>query len=60
MLKEKTLSLQNKVKIFQEVSFYQALLFQEIKQVRHLQIELIKVEQVLQTQIQTQKAKQYL
>ena len=49
MLKEKTLSQQNKVKIFLEVNFYLVLHFQEIKQALHLPIEQIKVEQVLQT-----------
>ena len=41
MLKEKTLSLQNRVEIFQEVSFYQILLFLEIKLALLLQIEQI-------------------
>ena len=43
MLKEKVLSLQNKVKIFLEVNFYQVSLYQEIKVALHLQIVQIKV-----------------
>jgi len=44
------MSLQNKVKIFQEVNFCQVLLFREIKQVLHLLIGLIKAELVYLTQ----------
>jgi hypothetical protein len=46
MRKERILSLQNKAKTFQEVSFYRVLLFQVIKQAVPQQIELIKVELV--------------
>ena len=44
MLKEKTLSQLNKIKIFLEVNSCQVLLYQEIKQVQHLLIEQIKVD----------------
>ena len=44
MLKEKILNLRNKVKIFQEVSFYQILQFRAINQVLVLQIEQINLE----------------
>ena len=57
MQKEKILNQQNKVKIFQEVNFYQALHFLEIKQVPPQLIELIRVGPVKQTQIQTLKIK---
>ena len=60
MLKEKTLSPLSKVKIYLEVSFYQVLLYQEIKAVPHLLIVQVKVEQLFQTQVQTQRVKLFL
>ena len=44
MLKEKTLSQLNKVKIYQEVNFYQVSHYREIKQAQLQLIEPTKVE----------------
>ena len=46
MLKEKNLSQQNKVKIYQEVNSYLVLQSLEIRLVQHQPIEQIKVAQI--------------
>ena len=56
MQKEKISTLRNKAKIYLEVNFFLVSQFLEIKVAQPLQVEKIKVEQVLQTLTQILKA----
>ena len=51
MQKEKIRNLLKKISIFQEVNFYQASHYQEIKAAHNQQTELTKVDQIYLIQI---------